>query len=186
MTNSKTVNCFAKQWNILQTHILHEDQMSWNFSMALCLLDTLCPLYDPCSPLRFSDQSPPRGPPEPFSTHIHRCNSESPKNNFSSSNYYVYLHLRVTKCFQARTWFLTALLFGMAVFEKMVAHTQCIMDAKTIRPLTNRPRDNSTHTIHPPNELSAVTIHPCDILTPIWSVQVFFIHPALRWMVCHM
>ncbi len=37
-------------------------------------------------------------------------------------------------------------------------------------PPTNWPRDNSTRTIHPPNEPSAVTIYYCDVL------QVFFVH----------
>ncbi len=34
-----------------------------------------------------------------------------------------------------------------------------------------------TQYIHPTNQ-SAVTVHPCDILTPVRSAQVFFVHPG--------
>jgi hypothetical protein len=55
-----------------------------------------------------------------------------------------------------------------------------IYGALTIRPPMNLPRDISTHTIHPPNEPPAVTIRRCDILTPVRSVQVFFVHPPFE------
>ncbi len=54
------------------------------------------------------------------------------------------------------------------------------IDALMIHPPTNQPRDNSNHTIRPPNKPSAVTTCPCDILTPVWSVQVFFVHPGFE------
>jgi hypothetical protein len=40
-----------------------------------------------------------------------------------------------------------------------------IHGALTLRPPTNRPRDIPTHTIHPPNILSTVTIFKCDTST---------------------
>jgi hypothetical protein len=49
-----------------------------------------------------------------------------------------------------------------------------------IHPLTNQPLDNLTHTKRPPKDLSAVTICPCEILTPIRSIQVFFVHPGFE------
>ncbi len=54
------------------------------------------------------------------------------------------------------------------------------LSALTIRPPTNQPYDSSTHTIRPPNKLSAVTIYYCDILPPIQFVQVFFVHPGFK------
>ncbi len=63
--------------------------------------------------------------------------------------------------------------------------------ALTIRPPTNRPRDISTQTKHPPDKPSAVTIYYCDIRPPIRSVHIFFIHPAfkvdgLSLVTCHL
>ncbi len=45
-------------------------------------------------------------------------------------------------------------------------------------PSTNKPTATirPTLSIHPMNCL-AVTIFPCDILTPVRSIQVFFVHP---------
>jgi hypothetical protein len=48
---------------------------------------------------------------------------------------------------------------------------------------TNRSRDISTE--HSPNDLSAVTIRPCDILKPIRSVQIFLSAPGWWWPCCH-
>jgi hypothetical protein len=55
-----------------------------------------------------------------------------------------------------------------------------------IHPQTNQPRDNLTHTKCPSKDLSAVTICPCEILTPIRSIQVFFAHPGFEVDSCHM
>jgi hypothetical protein len=38
-----------------------------------------------------------------------------------------------------------------------------VAGALTIRPPTNRPHDISTHTIRPPDKLSAMTFYYCDI-----------------------
>jgi hypothetical protein len=69
------------------------------------------------------------------------------------------------------------------LYNFLLAYTVVIFlnfGALTIHPPTNQPCNISTHTIRAPNKPSAVTIYFCDILTPIRSVKVFFVHPSFE------
>jgi hypothetical protein len=50
----------------------------------------------------------------------------------------------------------------------------------TIHPPTIQPHNISTHIIRPPNETSALTIRPFDILTPMQTAQVFFCSSSFK------
>jgi hypothetical protein len=67
-----------------------------------------------------------------------------------------------------------------------VFYTLIYIGALTIRPPTNRPRNNSTQTKCPPDKPSAVTIYYCDIVHLYDSSTYFSSTLTSRWTICHL